>query len=79
MEFHKNQQKTQEISSIEKKTPQQLVEQSKPVELENPIKANQGAEISQQKSEKVVEIPVNPGTISNNNTNSNGSTSGSEN
>jgi hypothetical protein len=42
------------------------------------IKANQGAEISPQKSEKAVEIPVNPEAKNNGETNGGGeSTSGS--
>jgi hypothetical protein len=48
MEFYENQQKTQEILSSEKKTPQPLTEQPKPVEPKNPIKVNQGVEISPQ-------------------------------
>jgi len=75
MEFYENQQKTQEILSSEKKTPQSLTEQPKPVEPENPIKVNQGVEISPQKSEKAIEIPVNPGTTDNSDANGGENTS----
>jgi hypothetical protein len=82
MEFYENQQKTQEIPSSEKKTPQSLTEQTeqpKPAEPKNPIKVNQGAEVSPQKSEKVAEIPVNPGTTENSNTNGGGENTSSNN
>jgi hypothetical protein len=77
IEFYKNQQKTQEIPPSEKKT-QSLGEQLKSVESENSIKVNQGAEISPQKPEKMVENLVNPGTTNNSNTNDK-NTSGDEN
>jgi hypothetical protein len=46
---------------------------------ENPVKANQGAEVSQQKSEKAVEIPANPGATSNSDANGGESTFGGNN
>lgn len=71
IELHKNQQKIQEIPPSEKKT-QSLEENPKSVESENPIKANQEEEISPQKSEKAIEIPVNLGVENNSDTNDGG-------
>lgn len=73
-ELNINNKKVEEKTTIYPEIQTLIPENSKPKE----IKANQGAEISPQKSEKAVEIVANPGVENNSDTNGGGeNTSGS--